>query len=199
LNVIRLIGIKWNINKRSIFVFRKKFSWLFLAFALLALPDCNSGGGAAVAPTLDTTAMYNMVAATIQAMETQTAQAVPPDEHPWVETFGATRAYREFRARVREYYRRNYPLTAEARAQAYLNPGNGNVSRLCHEPRVALAVLNGMLAPYLSGARLTILCGHKPVAADVERDSVAAVTVRNLRTGGEVVLRAPYLVDATEL
>jgi hypothetical protein len=128
-----------------------------------------------------------------------TAQAVPPDEHPWIEAFGATRAYREFRARVREYYRRNYPLTAEARAQAHLNPGNGNVSRLCHEPRVALAVLNEMLAPYLSGARLTILCGHKPVAADVERDSVAAVSVRNLRTGGEVVLRAPYLVDATEL
>ncbi len=128
-----------------------------------------------------------------------TAQAVPPDEHPWIETFGATRAYREFRARVREYYRRNYPLTAEARAQAYLNPGNGNVSRLCHEPRVALAVLNDMLAPYLSGARLTILCGHKPVAADVERDSVAAVSVRNLRTGGEVVLRAPYVIDATEL
>jgi hypothetical protein len=128
-----------------------------------------------------------------------TAQAVPPDEHPWIETFGATRAYREFRARVREYYRRNYPLTAEARAQACLNPGNGNVSRLCHEPRVALAVLNEMLAPYLSGARLTILCGHKPVAADVERDSVAAVSVKNLRTGGEVVLRAPYVIDATEL
>jgi hypothetical protein len=128
-----------------------------------------------------------------------TAQAVPPDEHPWIEAFGATRAYREFRARVREYYRRNYPLTAEARAQAYLNPGNGNVSRLCHEPRVALAVLNEMLAPYLSGARLTILRGHKPVAADVERDSVAAVTVRNLHTGGEVVLRAPYVIDATEL
>jgi len=128
-----------------------------------------------------------------------TAQAVPPDEHPWMESFGATRAYREFRTRVRDYYRHNYPLTAEARARVDLNPGNGSVSRLCHEPRVALAVLEAMLAPYLSGTRLTILREHKPAAADVERDSVVAVTVRNLRSGREVTLRAPYIVDATEL
>src|SRR5262245_4508940 len=40
-----------------------------------------------------------------------TQQAVPPDEHPWIESFGCTRSYREFRSRVRDYYRRNYPLT----------------------------------------------------------------------------------------
>src|SRR5438067_13431253 len=45
-----------------------------------------------------------------------TAQAVPPDEHPWIESFGATRLYRRFRAAVRDYYRGHYPLTAEARA-----------------------------------------------------------------------------------
>src|SRR5436853_1268000 len=51
-----------------------------------------------------------------------TAQGVPPDEHPWIESFGATRTYRDFRERVRDYYRRNYPLTEKARAQAFLNP-----------------------------------------------------------------------------
>src|SRR6266849_10316878 len=40
-----------------------------------------------------------------------TAQAVPPDEHAWIESFGATRSYREYRDRVRDYYRRNYPVT----------------------------------------------------------------------------------------
>jgi len=45
-----------------------------------------------------------------------TAQAVPPDEHPWIEASGATRLYRQFRTAVREYYRQHYPLTAEARA-----------------------------------------------------------------------------------
>src|SRR3984893_12186952 len=40
-----------------------------------------------------------------------TAQAVPPDEHPWIETFGCTASYPRYRQGVREYYRRNYPLT----------------------------------------------------------------------------------------
>ncbi len=130
-----------------------------------------------------------------------TSQAVPPDEHPWIESFGATRSYREFRTRVREYYRRNYPLAAEARARVDLNPGNGSVSRLCHEPRVALAVLYEMLAPYLSGSSLSLLLDHRPVATDPARrdDTVRAVTVRSVRTGGEVTLGAPYVLDATEL
>src|SRR6266567_3020979 len=37
-----------------------------------------------------------------------TSQAVPPDEHAWIESFGCTRAYRDYRERVRDYYRRNY-------------------------------------------------------------------------------------------
>ena len=42
-----------------------------------------------------------------------TQQAVPPDEHPWIETFGANASYRELYAhRIREYYRRNYPPDA---------------------------------------------------------------------------------------
>src|ERR1700722_13125988 len=33
-----------------------------------------------------------------------TAQAVPPDEHPWIEQFGCTRSYRDYRSAVRTYY-----------------------------------------------------------------------------------------------
>src|SRR5580693_3395628 len=33
-----------------------------------------------------------------------TSQAVPPDEHPWIEQFGCTRSYRDFRRSVRDYY-----------------------------------------------------------------------------------------------
>jgi hypothetical protein len=128
-----------------------------------------------------------------------TAQAVPPDENPWIEAFGAPQAYRDFRQRVRDYYRRNYPLVPEARAKVDLNPGNGRVSRLCHEPRVSLAVLEEMLAPFRGGGRLRILSEFKAVAADAERDRVKAVTVKNLRTGNQMTLRAPYFVDATEL
>ncbi len=106
-----------------------------------------------------------------------TSQAVPPDEHPWIEMFGATRSYRLFRNMVREYYRAHYPLTHEARINPYLNPGNGHVSRLCHEPRVALAVLHAMLAPYVSSGRLRILTGLRPVHAETSGDRVQSVTV----------------------
>ena len=40
-----------------------------------------------------------------------TSQAVPPDEHPWIEEFGCTETYRKFRNEVRDYYKKNYNLT----------------------------------------------------------------------------------------
>lgn len=128
-----------------------------------------------------------------------TSQAVPPDEHPWIESFGCTRSYRQFRQAVRQYYRDHYPLTPEARANPRLNPGNGLVSRLCHEPRVALAVLTQMLAPFISGARLNVLLEHAPVSAAVEGDRVQSVTVKDGRSGQDRTLKAPYFLDATEL
>ena len=51
-----------------------------------------------------------------------TSQAVPPDEHPWVEQFGVNASYRELRQGIRDYYRRHYPMTAEARASPILEP-----------------------------------------------------------------------------
>src|SRR4051812_7664361 len=68
-----------------------------------------------------------------------TAQAVPPAEPPWIESRPISPGYRELRTRTRDSYRRTYPLPAEALAEPALNPGLGNVSRLCHEPRVAVA------------------------------------------------------------
>src|SRR6185312_3764202 len=73
------------------------------------------------------------------------------------------------------------------------------VSKLCHEPRVALAVLTAMLAPYAANGRLNILLEHAPTRAETAGDRVAAVTVRDARTGDERLLRAPYFLDATEL
>lgn len=128
-----------------------------------------------------------------------TAQAVPPDEHPWIESFGCTRAYRQYREAIREYYRRHYPLTEAARAAVYFNPGNGAVSQIAHEPRVSLAVLEALLAPYVASGQLTLLRHCKPIAADVERDTVRAITVKNFATGRELILHANYFLDATEL
>jgi hypothetical protein len=128
-----------------------------------------------------------------------TQQGVPPDEHQWIESFGCTRTYRELRSGIREYYKRHYPLTEAARARPNLNPGNGSVSRLCHEPRVALAVLESMLAPYRSSGQLRVLLEHQPLAAEVDGDTVRSINCRSLRTGQNTVLRAPWFIDATEL
>jgi hypothetical protein len=128
-----------------------------------------------------------------------TQQAVPPDEHPWIERFGCNRSYRQLRDGIRDYYRRHYPLTAEAAENPALDPGNGGVSALCCEPRAALAVLTAMLAPYASSGRLTVLLEHEPVRAEADGDRVRAVTVKDTRHGDERVLVAPYILDATEL
>ncbi|MDP4184819.1 MAG: FAD-dependent oxidoreductase [Bacteroidota bacterium] len=128
-----------------------------------------------------------------------TQQGVPPDEHPWIETHGATRLYRDFRNAIRQYYIRNYPLTEDAKARPYLNPGDGSVSKLCHEPRVALAVLNEMLAPYISNGKLCLLPEHKIHSATLDGNRVKSLKVIDLRTKNLVELTAPYFVDATEL
>lgn len=128
-----------------------------------------------------------------------TSQAVPPDEHPWIEQFGCTAGYREFRERVREYYKRCFPLIPTAQGGAApLNPGNAIVSRIAHEPRTALAVLRDMLAPYVHSGRLRILERHAVEEAVREGDDVRAVVVRNVVTGGRVRLSGAYFLDATE-
>ncbi|RAU98907.1 FAD-dependent oxidoreductase [Paenibacillus sp. YN15] len=127
-----------------------------------------------------------------------TSQAVPPDEHPWIEQFGCTRSYRQFRNGVRDYYRRNFPLTEAARSVSYLNPGGGGVSKLCHEPRTALAVLQEMLAPYVHSGKVIIYTRHQAEAAEVDGDRVIAVRVKDLNSGDSFVLWAPYFLDATE-
>ena len=127
-----------------------------------------------------------------------TAQAVPPDEHPWSERFGVTESYRRLRDGIRDYYRRHYPLTPDARNLRFLNPGAGWVSPLCHEPRVAVAVIDSMLAPYRSSGRLTVLTPYLPVSAVADGDRIGAVTVRDLREDHEITLVASTFLDATE-
>jgi hypothetical protein len=128
-----------------------------------------------------------------------TSEAVPPDEHRWIEEFGATASYRALRRGIRDYYRAHTPLTPEARARPDLNPGNGWVSRLCHDPRVAVAVLHQMLAPYLLVGRLTLMHAQRPASATVDGDRVRAVVLRDVETGCECCVEAPLFIDATPL
>lgn len=125
-----------------------------------------------------------------------TSQGVPPDEHPWIESGGATASYRAFRTAVRDHYRRTRPLRDRARADPHLNPGQGWVSTLCHEPAVGAAVLRALLAPHEAAGSLEVLMRHRPVAATVDGDLVGSVTLAG--PDGDVVVLARFVLDATE-
>ncbi len=128
-----------------------------------------------------------------------TSQAVPPDEHPWIESFGCTASYRRLRNEIRQYYRRHYPLTEEARNNPRLNPGNGFVSTLCHEPKVSLAVLESWLLPYQASGRLTIGRRETPTEVEVREQRITRVDLLSQSSGRTRCVSAPFFIDATEL
>ncbi len=126
-----------------------------------------------------------------------TNQAVPPDEHPWIEEFGATASYRALRRGIRDYYRSHLPLTSTSRANAELNPGNGWVSRLCHDPRIAVGVLHQMMAPYQVNGCLFVMHPYRPLRAWTHGDRITAVQVKGLTSGRDWLIEAPFFIDAT--
>jgi hypothetical protein len=126
-----------------------------------------------------------------------TNQAVPPDEHPWIEEFGATASYRALRRGIRDYYRRHTPLTAAARSRPLLNPGNGWVSRLCHDPRIAVDVLHQMIMPHQLSGRLLLMYRYRPITAWTDGDRVNGVVVSDLESGKDLLVEAPFFIDAT--
>ncbi|MEO0595596.1 MAG: FAD-dependent oxidoreductase, partial [Chloroflexota bacterium] len=76
-----------------------------------------------------------------------TSQGVSaPDEHAYIETFGATKTYLQLRDKIRGAYQEKYDAPAIMSesvlgANMPLNPGNGWVSRLCCDPRIILEQL----------------------------------------------------------
>jgi len=127
-----------------------------------------------------------------------TSQAVPPDEHPWIEECGCTTRYRRFRDEVRQFYRDHTPLKSAVREDGHFNPGGGWVSRLCHEPRIGWAVLMQMLESAIASGNLDLRLNRRPVRAAVVDDKVRSVTLVTPE-GGSVEISAKYILDATEL
>ncbi|MEL3970875.1 FAD-dependent oxidoreductase [Rossellomorea oryzaecorticis] len=124
-----------------------------------------------------------------------TSQGVPPDEHRWIEEFGCTRRYRDYRDKVRETYRNNLNPREQ---KEQLNPGNGLVSNICHDPRVTLHVLNEMLLPHLLTGRLQILRSTRVVSVKKEGNKLQTMTLLNVAAGTKKDVDARYYIDATE-
>ena len=128
-----------------------------------------------------------------------TSQAVSAlDEYRGVERLPGTRSYGAFRAAIRQHYLNTWGTPVVFSDGTPLNPGNGWVSRLCFEPRVALNILNGMLAPYLTNGQVRILLRSHAVRAEGDPGHLRAVEIA--RQGGKhMLLRAAYFLDATDL
>ena len=127
-----------------------------------------------------------------------TNQGVPSDEHDFIEKFGCTTTYREFRNRVRDYYRNHPYFKDEIKAQEHFNPGTGWVSRIAHEPRVALHLINEMLLPFVANEQLQIWTKHKAVFAKTTNDEVTSVVVEDLNSGARTELIAKFFIDGTD-
>ncbi|MCI2239817.1 FAD-dependent oxidoreductase [Paenibacillus sp. TRM 82003] len=128
-----------------------------------------------------------------------TTQAVPPDEHQWIEGEHSSPAYRRLRELVREHYRRTYPLLPRAAADPTLNPGLGYVSRLCCEPRVAALAVEELLSPAQGAGLLTVLRRTALTAVQRDGERIGEVLVHDLADGRPTRLLAPLVADATEL
>ena len=128
-----------------------------------------------------------------------TSQAVPPDEYPWIESVAASQSYAALRRAIRDYYRRNLPLTQAARGMLLLNPGQGNVSTLCHEPWVAAKVIDELLGPDVAAGRVVVLWRHRLIEAQTQGDRLVTVQLEDLALHRRVVLTAPIFIDATEI
>jgi hypothetical protein len=128
-----------------------------------------------------------------------TSQATPPDEHGWIEKFGCTKTYRQFREKVRRYYKTVFPVKKEQLTNPFFNPGNGWVSPLCAEPKVFLSIFEESLTKYVGKKNLQIFMETFPLSASVNRDKVQSVTFFDKKSGEEIAVTAKFFVDATEL
>lgn len=121
-------------------------------------------------------------------------QGVPPDEHPWIEHFGATKRYRDFRETIREWYQEKFKVTSFTKP---FNPGNGLVSAVCHDPRVSLTVLRDQLLPFQLTGQLVLLLKTNVSKVTREENQLSQAVVQS-ESGSELSINFSYLIDASE-
>ena len=124
-----------------------------------------------------------------------TTQGVPPDEHPWIEEFGATSSYRLYRQKIRDFYKNELGVIDEVNE---FNPGRGIVSKICHDPRISVHVLNELVTPYLLSGQLTIL--KESIVMEVEKSGSTILKAKGKNVNSDTLFEvvASYFIDATE-
>lgn len=126
-----------------------------------------------------------------------TSQAVPLDEHRWIERTGSSASYREFRQRLRAEFVGAYPVLDAVRHDPALNPGSAWVSPLSIEPRLAARVIDRMVQPWVERGLLVVEREAEIIGADVDGDRIASVSIRT-REGDELRVEALFVIEASE-
>jgi hypothetical protein len=117
------------------------------------------------------------------------------DENRFIEFAGGTRSYMQFRSGIRDWYRRNRTLSANAKLWENLNPGSCYVSALCFEPRVGVDVLEQMLRqPKLTVYRRTAVFAIERRGATIESALAWQFDRRAV-----IRFRSRFVLDATEM
>ena len=134
---------------------------------------------------------------------TQLPQAVPPDEHKCIEEDGCTKTYRDYRIKVREYYKNNPNFKRIINDKKEIKniddmtfcPASSEVSRLSHPPLLALKLLNEMLEPYVN-KNLKIYTEAKLLSCKKEDDRIISVTY--LINNKKIEFSGKIFLDATD-
>lgn len=106
-----------------------------------------------------------------------TVQAVPPDEHKFIEETGCTASYRAYRKKVREHYRSHPYIIDSLKNKDYFCPGGSTVSRLAHPPKLALKLLMEMLEPFLASGTLKVFYSSLLKRAEVCGEEIRALYI----------------------
>ena len=112
-----------------------------------------------------------------------TSQAVPPDEHIWIEKQGCTRSYSEYRKSVREYFRNLDGYSEDIKKEEWFCPAFSEVSFLAHPPKLAHKLLSDMLKPYVKQLKEK----GKSLFVLLRGANKSASQVQDLMTGSRLV------------
>lgn len=109
------------------------------------------------------------------------------DENRYIETSGAARSYQDLRRRIRAAY------------GGLMNPGKCWVSALCFEPKVGVAAIADMLAPYRKSGALRVWMRSAIVDAQRTGGRVSSILTYSFATRSFTRLEGSVFIDATEL
>ena len=126
-----------------------------------------------------------------------TSQAVPPDEHLWIEDQGCTRSYREYRERVREYYKSLEGYSEAVKKTERFCPGGSEVSFLAHPPRLALSILTDMIKPYVDSGLIRVYLEAQMKECIADDDEIKGVIYEI--DGKRVMFEGDYYLDGTDI